>query len=96
MEIHGRPIPELTLKMLRSGFGKETENTIYTGTPHSAPTEVFAQKGWDVYGDRARWQREGSEFGVTFYFMPQEPGGELPKAIVDADVVQALTVTDVR
>ncbi len=99
LRIFGRPIPEMTLRVLRSVLGPEVENTIDTGTTMDGPDVTPMSQGGVRYFDRAKWQLAGGEVGLSFNFTlrpPQKPGEPLAKQIVDDDVVMTIGIVDRR
>jgi hypothetical protein len=88
--IYGETFPEMTLRMVRSVLGHETENILDQGLTTHGPEVEPTAKGIVVYADRTKWQQVGMEVGLTFAFQKAPP----PKAgergsieIVDDDRV---------
>lgn len=99
LRIFGRPIPEMTLRVVRSVLGPETENTIDTGMTMDGPDGTPLSQGSVRYFDRAKWQLAGGEVGMSFNLAlrpPQKPAEPLAKQIVDDDVVMTIGIIDRR
>lgn len=95
LRIYGAPIPEMTLNMVRSALGPETQNTRDMGLVADGPDIEPTSQGTVVYADKTKWQQAGAEVGTTFAFQldpPPKQGGDLPKGIVGDDIVVSIVM----
>jgi len=97
LRIEGRPVPALTLAVVRSVFGPETENIIDTGVSDDGFVYTPTDKGTVIYRDSARTRSEGVPLGTTFFFESDssQRRGSFGKIAAD-DVVQRIEMQEIQ
>jgi hypothetical protein len=98
IRIYGRPVPELTLQVIREVLGPETKNTIDLAfASNGSDGTPVTTKGSVVYANPAKEKIEGTRMGLSFWFsIPPKPAATPEREIAADDVVQAIVLNAQR